>query len=81
VDAAIEKGYDVFFLVGGTSAEEVQDFANDVNLNATVLTGDDILMKTIIRSNPGVMILDKATVKKKYHIRKLPTFTESLIQE
>lgn len=81
VDAAIEKGYDVFFLVGGTSAEEVQDFANDVNLNATVLTGDDILMKTIIRSNPGVMLLDKATVKKKYHIRKLPSFSENLIKE
>lgn len=76
---AIKAGYKVFFLVGGASPEELIDFTNDVNLKAKILTGDDILMKTIIRSNPGVMIWDDAKIIEKYHITKLPSFAEAKI--
>lgn len=81
VNSAKESGYKVFFLVAGVSGKAVQDFASDIGLDATLLTGDDILMKTIIRSNPGIMLMEDATIKKKYHIRKLPQFNESLISE
>ena len=75
-EEALKAGYKVNFLVGGASGEEAQDFVNDVGLNATIFTGDDILMKTIIRSNPGVLILDNAKIQQKFHIRKLPSFTK-----
>lgn len=76
VNEAKQAGYNIYFLCSGSSVPEVQDFTKDVGLDAQILTGDDILMKTIIRSNPGVMVMDGATIKKKYHIKKLPSFSE-----
>jgi uncharacterized membrane protein YphA (DoxX/SURF4 family) len=37
---------------------------------------DQTTMKTITRSNPGIMILDKGTVKAKYHYNDFPTIDE-----
>ena len=75
-DEARASGYKVFFLTAGVSGEAAQDFIEDTGIDAQVFTGDDILLKTIIRSNPGVMIMDGAEIKKKFHIRKLPSFAE-----
>jgi hypothetical protein len=73
---AEKAGYKIFFLTAGVSGKEAQDFINDTGINAKVFTGDDILLKTIIRSNPGVMLMDGAKIENKYHIRKLPSFQE-----
>ena len=37
---------------------------------------DQTTMKTIIRSNPGVMILEKGTVKAKFHYNDFPTINQ-----
>ena len=37
---------------------------------------DQTTMKTIIRSNPGVMILEKGTVKAKYHDNDFPSLNQ-----
>jgi hypothetical protein len=37
---------------------------------------DQTTMKTIIRSNPGVMILEKGTVKAKYHDNDFPSINQ-----
>ena len=37
---------------------------------------DQTTMKTITRSNPGVMILEKGTVKAKYHYNEFPSINE-----
>jgi uncharacterized membrane protein YphA (DoxX/SURF4 family) len=76
VNEAKKNGQDIFFLAGGVSAEELADFAADINMDATLLTADDILLKTIIRSNPGVMLMDKGVIVKKIHIRKLSKFID-----
>ncbi len=76
VNEAKKAGYAIYFLCAGASVPEIQDFTKDVGLEATILTGDDILMKTIIRSNPGVMVMDGAKILEKYHIKKLPAFSE-----
>lgn len=73
---AVEAGYKIYFMTAGVSGEEAQDFIDDTGINATVFTSDDILLKTIIRSNPGVLVMDNAKIEKKYHIRKLPGFEE-----
>ncbi len=73
---AKDSGYKVFFMTAGVSAEEASDFIADTGIDAKVYVGDDILLKTIIRSNPGILIMDNATIKDKYHIRKLPSFDE-----
>ena len=37
---------------------------------------DQTTMKTIIRSNPGFMVLEKGTVKAKYHYNDMPTVNQ-----
>lgn len=75
VQAAKKAGYRIYFLTDGFN-EEVRDFVKDIGLDAEPFLGDPLLLKTIIRSNPGVLIMEDAKILKKYHIRKLPNFQE-----
>jgi hypothetical protein len=39
-------------------------------------TADDLLLKTIMRSNPGVVLFKDGKIVQKWHVRKLPGFEE-----
>lgn len=69
------KGYNVYFAVAGSEKAEILDFLQQVDLDAEVFTADDILLKTIIRSNPGILLMEGGEILKKYHISKLPEFS------
>ncbi|MGJ8743695.1 DoxX family protein [Polaribacter sp.] len=61
---AVEKGYTVY----GVSASFTDDLIlvqNKYNLPFEFLFCDETTLKTIIRANPGVIILDKGTVTQK----------------
>lgn len=55
------------FTVVGIANNEIKD------LNFELCFMDLITMKTMIRSNPGIMLLDKGIVKAKYHINDIPS--------
>lgn len=76
VKAAQADGMNAHFLVAGKGKEEVQDFVKDVDLDAKLYQADDILLKTIIRSNPGIVIMQKGKILEKIHIAKLPSYEE-----
>ncbi|WP_372756251.1 BT_3928 family protein [Mariniflexile sp.] len=65
-DEALKKGYKVIGLTA--SAEDVkQRIKTKYRLNFEFYLCDEKALKTIVRSNPGVLELDKGTIKQKVH--------------
>ncbi len=64
-DVAIKKGYLVYALTSSMH-EEFEEIKNTYQLNFDMLFGDETMLKTIIRSNPGILTLHKGTVKGKW---------------
>lgn len=73
-EAAEKAGWKVYAITTYADAEAVPDFRHDVQAAYPFYKADDKLLKTIIRSNPGVVIWKDGTVVDMYHHRKLPGF-------
>lgn len=74
VEAAQKDGVEVIMAIGQSSVDQVEDFRDDLGLNVKYGLADDILLKTIVRSNPGVLLLDKGLLLNKWHYKKLPSY-------
>lgn len=70
-----QKNIPVFGLTA-SSYEEVENFRHTHQNMYPYLTGDGTMLKTIIRSNPGIVVLKKGTVVSKFHYNNVPTFGE-----
>ena len=69
-DEAIEKGYKVIGMTA--SGKDVQQKFKDVHeLNFDFYFCDETALKTIVRSNPGILKLNKGTVIQKVHWKDL----------
>ena len=65
-EMAIKNGYQVIGL--SASGDEMKDqFKKQYNLNFDTYLCDEKVLKTIVRSNPGIIELQKGTVKQKLH--------------
>ncbi|MFL2623605.1 MAG: BT_3928 family protein [Flavobacteriaceae bacterium] len=65
-DAAIDKGYTVIGL--SASGKEVKKrIQSDYDLNFEFYLCDEKALKTVVRANPGVLLLNKGTVEQKVH--------------
>jgi len=62
------------YLAVGADHDQITDFTEDLDLNVIAGTSDDILLKTIVRSNPGVVLMDKGVLVDKWHYKQLPTY-------
>jgi len=65
-DEAIKKGYTVIGLTSSGSEDKVQ-IKTDYNLNFDFYLCDEKVIKTIVRANPGIIILNRGTVMNKAH--------------
>lgn len=74
---ATAKGYNVYGLTA-SPAEEIAEykFANQSFID--FYGADAIVLKTIIRSNPGLMLLENGVIKGKWPATDLPTLDEAL---
>jgi uncharacterized membrane protein YphA (DoxX/SURF4 family) len=72
VDAGLKAGDKVAVVIGGISKEAADDLAQETGIKATYLTADDILLKTIMRSNPGLVLWQDGTIVQKWHKNHLP---------
>jgi hypothetical protein len=62
-----------FFCVTGSSTDAIQPWIERTGAEYPFLQADDVLLKTIIRSNPGLVWLKKGTVRMKWHYKDIPS--------
>ncbi|RXG12432.1 putative membrane protein YphA (DoxX/SURF4 family) [Leeuwenhoekiella aestuarii] len=65
-DEALKKGYTVIGLTA-SGDEAVRDLQNKQNINFDFYFTDATTLKTIVRSNPGILKLNKGTIIQKKH--------------
>ncbi len=65
-----------FVITAYASAEKLSSFQNAIAADYPFYTADDILLKTIVRSNPGVLLMKNGKIIHKWHKSKLPSFEE-----
>ncbi len=73
IESAKKNGIIVIGIAPSTK-EMVQDFVKDGGPDIPYYNADDITLKTIIRSNPGVVFMKNGTIIKKWHYKNLPDF-------
>ena len=74
--SANADGTDGFVVGGGSGAEKLDAFAEAAGLECPIYEADDIMLKTIIRSNPGVVLLKQGAIVGKWHMTKIPDWSE-----
>lgn len=75
-DYAQEYGL-TFYGVTGSPEEEINRWIDYTGAEYPFLQADDVLLKTMIRSNPGLVLLRQGTVWAKWHFRDIPVMEEN----
>lgn len=65
-DKALKNGYNVIGL-SASSQETTEALVEEYKLNFKFYFCDETTLKTIVRSNPGILELDNGTIKQKLH--------------
>ena len=72
---ASENGYR-FYGLTASNADEITDFVHKYNVNYSFCATDEIQLKTVTRSNPGLVLLKKGTIIDKWGHRDIPDADE-----
>lgn len=76
LEQAQKAGHKVTILTAFTDKEKLASLEEALGLDVNVYMGDDIMLKTIIRSNPGLLLMRKGLIVHKWHYRQLPGWSE-----
>lgn len=72
MEDAMKQGAKVYAMAGGAGEAKLASFKAAIGSTYDWYEADDILLKTIIRSNPGVVHIKGGKVINMWHIRHLP---------
>ncbi len=75
INELVEKTNEIGVMTYGLSSstrETVSKVLNDMSMNFNFHTTDEITLKTIVRSNPGLVLLKDGVVVDKWHYNNLP---------
>ena len=61
-----------FYCVTGSSPEVIDEWSDNTGAEYPFRMADEVLLKTIIRSNPGLVLLKDGTVLAKWHYNDIP---------
>ncbi len=70
-----DSSFNYAFLSASSDAD-LEAYKKKNNLEGSNLSGDGTMLKTMIRSNPGVVLLKKGNILGKWHYRNMPTVDE-----
>ncbi|MEM6320120.1 MAG: MauE/DoxX family redox-associated membrane protein [Bacteroidota bacterium] len=73
-EAAEKAGWKVYGVAGGAGENKIEDFRHTAQTAYPFYVADDILLKTIVRSNPGIVVLKDGKIVNKWHYKQLPEF-------
>ena len=65
-----------FITMTASSDEMIEEFRHEVQAAYPFYFTDETTLKTIVRSNPGLLLLKKGTIIGKWHYNDFPTFEE-----
>ena len=65
-----------FIPVTASMSRTIEEVSIDAGLDYKFYSGDEIMLKTIIRSDPGFMIIKNGTIIAKWGYRDFPAFTD-----
>ena len=71
-DYSVEHDMD-FYCVTASTDEEIAEWEEQTGAEYPYLRADDTLLKTMIRSNPGLFLLREGTILMKWHCNDIPT--------
>jgi hypothetical protein len=74
-ERADHDGYSFIALTSSLS-DEVDKFRKNLHPHMEVYFADDVVLKTIIRSNPGLMLMKDGVVLGKWHYNDLPEYDD-----
>jgi len=63
-----------FYILSPAMENQIEKFRNEYEFNAPFLSMDGTEIKIIIRSNPGLVLLHKATIVDKWPSKSIPSF-------
>jgi len=61
-----------FYGITASSEEEIEVWKTNTGADYPFLTADDVLLKTMIRSNPGLIVIKNGTILAKWHYNDIP---------
>ena len=76
LDLIAKSGIPSVAILGGVDPQTVEGFKQALEINMPVYEADELLLKTIIRSNPGLVLMKDGVVVKKWHKENLPAVDE-----
>lgn len=75
--ASAEKdGFKTYAITAYSDYSRIDDFRHATQSAYPFYTADDILLKTIVRSNPGLVLMKNGLIIKKWHFKKLPSYDD-----
>ncbi len=74
--AAKKAGAKPYLIIGLEDPEVAENLLKEIGGDFPVFMADKILLKTIVRSNPGTVLLKDGLILGKWHHNKLPAFGE-----
>ncbi len=67
----LKDHYDNLYAVTGSGSWAIKEFAENQDLDIPFLTCDPVTLKTIVRANPGVIVLQRGRIMEKYNLRDI----------